>query len=205
MTRWNLLFVTAVALIAGSVHAVESPVFKTGSPTSQAFVEWVNGYGALGEDQSHVSAYVDSSPTHRIKTGSEAFVTLETLGGDSVHVSGTVSSVIPNADPQTGQSIVTIGLPRQTLPSRTYASVRIKLHSEKRLAVPTDAILMDEGKPSVFKSDGKDGFIKTPVVIGQQNPDFTEIKSGLAPGDTILIEGIMEWEANESGFGGEED
>lgn len=61
------------------------------------------------------------------------------------------------------------------------------------IAVPAEAIVKDaEGRAFVFSKKGgseEDGvYARTEVELGAGDEEFTEIKSGLFPGDTIVVE-----------------
>ncbi len=56
--------------------------------------------------------------------------------------------------------------------------------------VPNDALLLIEGKSSVFVKEG-DGFRLQPVERGRSNGAFTEIVEGLAPGQTYVSRGAF--------------
>lgn len=200
-TWMGLLFVLSSAAfpVAG---ADLGPVFQVGHPSRQPFSTWAYGYGALTHDREHVAAYFPGGASAHIRTGLQTKIR---LGTSESEIPGTVTDVLPEADPGTGQSIVTLRVAPQDLPARTYATVRIKLSSREALAVPTDAVVMEDGNPYVYKRDGKGDFDKVAVTIGEQSPSYTEIRHGLDVSDTVLVEGALEWEAQASGASEEGD
>ncbi len=58
------------------------------------------------------------------------------------------------------------------------------------LAVPRAAVILMEGSPTVFKVEG-DELHPQPVETGQIRGDWTEIRSGLAPGEEIVVQGVF--------------
>ncbi len=59
------------------------------------------------------------------------------------------------------------------------------------LAVPTEAILGDAANRFVYLDDGV-RFVPTPVEVGATDGAYTEIRSGLLPGDPIVTRGAYE-------------
>lgn len=74
--------------------------------------------------------------------------------------------------------------------------MRVEFHLITRtrpdvLAVPRGAVQGDGGNRFVFVSDVelKNAFVKSPVVVGSQNDQFTEIVSGVFAGDPVVTRG----------------
>ncbi len=183
-----------------------SPLFVTSRPVEHQFTRVATGYGAISQDRRHVAAYFSSGDTMKIKIGEAARVELLDSANKSEFMQGLVSGILRNADPKTGQSVVTITMMKKAnVPSRTYASIDITLSSRMSLAVPTTAVIVAAGKFLVFKQDEKGDFDKTKVTVGSQEPDFTEIKNGLSVSDTVLVQGALEWYQNLMGGGSNDD
>ena len=177
-----------------------SPLFVTGHPIEHKFTTIATGYGAISEDRRHVAAYFSSGDTTKIKIGATAEIELVDSVNKSDFIGGQVSGILRNADPKTGQSIVTITMAKTaSVPARTYVSIDITLSSRTSLAVPTTAVIVTAGKFLVFKRDEKGDYDKTEVTVGSQAPDFTEIKNGLSTNDTVLVQGAVEWYQNLTG------
>lgn len=193
-----LALITNFALAAGL-----SPLFQVGKLSRHSFSGQAAGYGALGEDQSHVAVYVSPKDAGLIHPGMTAEVRLGPPEGLAVSVAGEVSAVLPDADPRTRQAIVSIHIPDQSLSPRTYANALIQTRLRQALAVPSTAVLIRGGKAYVYKKVAEAEFEKTAVVLGEQGPDYTEIRSGLRESDEILIQGALEWAARETAKGGE--
>ncbi len=195
MRRCEVLSVMTIAIGAmwfAATGAALSPLFVTGNPTRHEFLTIATGYGALSEDRRHVAAYFSGADTKKIKIGEMAEV--ELMGKTTNRASGRVVSVWRNADPKTGQGIVTVALLNpSSLPARTYGSIDVTLSKRMSLAVPTTAVLILGGNTFVYEKANSGNFKKVHVVVGRQGPEFTEIKKGLKLSDTVLVQGALEW------------
>ncbi len=65
----------------------------------------------------------------------------------------------------------------------------VLLHTFKALAVPTDAVLIDEHGATVWKKVGKNHFESVAVQTGVETSSYTQITAGLNNGDTVVISG----------------
>ncbi len=200
---FRALIVGAVFSTSGANAAELSPLFKIGQPGWHSFSTTASGYGALGENQSHVAVYVSLAESRQVQVGAEADVRLGPPEGMVAAVTGRVTSILADADPTTGQAIVSIQIPLQREPARTYASASIQTTARRALAIPSSALLMIGGQPFVFRQKADNNFEKTPIVIGDQLMDFIEIKNGLKETDNILVEGAPEWAYKDSTAGDE--
>ncbi|RJO66817.1 MAG: efflux RND transporter periplasmic adaptor subunit [Myxococcales bacterium] len=73
-----------------------------------------------------------------------------------------------------------------------FAKVRLTLPTTAAaLAVPTAAILTDEGRDFVFINHKDDFFIRRPVVKGGEKDGLTEVKLGLNEGQMVVAEGAF--------------
>lgn len=194
----------SLGLIASAALAADlSPLFQVGKPSLHSFSTWAAGYGALGEDQSHVAVYVSPKDAVLIRAGMPAKVRLGPPEGLTVSVDGKVTSILADADPRTRQAIVSIVIPEQSMAPRTYANALIPTRMLAALSVPSTAIVVSGGKTYVYKKDNTGDFEQTEVHVGEQGPEFTEIRSGLRDTDDILIQGALEWAARDQMKGGD--
>jgi len=93
-----------------------------------------------------------------------------------------------------GKVVIEIENPEHKIKPGMFGSVRIQGEVYKNiLLVPRRAVIMRDDKPVVFvyQSNGEDqGLSKWFYVeLGRENEQFYEIKSGINPGDTIIVEG----------------
>ena len=207
MRCWMLFIACSLAAFssggtfAASSAAELSPLFVTGHPIQHEFLTVATGYGALSEDRRNVAAYFSGADSNKIKIGEHARV--ELMAKATTRETGRVVSVWRNADPKTGQGIITVTLAKQSsLPPRTYCSIDVTVLKRMSLAVPTTAVLILGGDTFVYKKTPNGNFKKTHVIVGTQGPEFTEIKKGLKLDDAILVQGALEWNQINSDDGG---
>lgn len=208
--RWiPSVFPVVICLVsAGGTPAAAaqlSPVFALGRPELERFRTEIQAYGAIAPDRSHVAVYAPARDAARIRAGLRGEVTLSPPGGQGRTVRGEVSTILKNADPKTGQAIVTLQIPRQSVPEHTFVQASIEVGARESLALPTTAVIIDQGKSFVYRRDpdGAEDFEKVEVQVGARNPSFTEILSGVGPRDVVLVEGAIEWRNQQQG--GDED
>lgn len=122
--------------------------------------------------------------------------------GDVIHLSapdgsalqGRVRAVSPGVDAATRTGTVYADLPAGLLQSRTlqagtYLEGRIDSGIQKVLAVPADAVLLRDGFPVVFVLDDKAQARLQRIETGERVDGFVEVKSGLAAGTQVVLEG----------------
>ena len=71
------------------------------------------------------------------------------------------------------------------------ATMFIKGRPEKRLAVPTAAIVRDENRDYVFLETGENRFSLRSVTLGADHEGMRQIVSGLAKGDRVVVDGAF--------------
>ena len=85
----------------------------------------------------------------------------------------------------------------------TFVTARIVTAEQPaKVAVPEAAIQRLEGRECVFVEDG-DGFVSRPIAIGATDGEWVEIRSGLEPGERIVVRGsfILKSELQKSEAG----
>lgn len=108
-------------------------------------------------------------------------------------IQGEVKAVAAGSDPRTGSYSVLIGWRDNCgglIRSGMSASVTVKAsRAEPVVVIPTAALVKREGRYGVFvEKDGR-AEVRT-VSIGRRSGVRTEILSGLAPGDLLLVSGL---------------
>lgn len=68
------------------------------------------------------------------------------------------------------------------------AGITLVFETREQLGVPSAALLVREGRPTVFVADAGRARARA-VEIGWQNDGWTEIRSGLSAGDRVIVEG----------------
>ncbi|BDG05103.1 efflux RND transporter periplasmic adaptor subunit [Anaeromyxobacter oryzae] len=105
---------------------------------------------------------------------------------------GNVEFVGPTMDERTRTVKVRVAAanPDAKLRAGMFASVRIFLPGqEEALAVPSAAVLSDEGRAFVFVHHHGDYWIRRPVEPGRRWVDWVEVRGGLAGGETVATDG----------------
>jgi len=138
-----------------------------------------------------VRAEVLESDFGKIATGAAVRVELPAFPGETF--AGTVSALGPEIDPGrgTGVAYVEIPNPDARLKPGMYARVEIAgaVHPD-RLSVPRDAVLERDRKLLVFRvADGRAEWQY--VETGLVSRDRIEVLSGVAAGDTVLVDGHL--------------
>jgi membrane fusion protein (multidrug efflux system) len=127
----------------------------------------------------------------RVRPGQRAELAVAALPGRTF--TGKVIACNPIIDPKTKTLRVTIEL--TNLPSSNslmpgmYATVRIQTETfADRLLVPKAALLVRDQRPVVFVA--QQGLAKWHYVdVEDENDQFIAIRSGIEPGDTVIVDG----------------
>ena len=106
-------------------------------------------------------------------------------------VSGEVDYIYPTFDARTrtGRVRVVVPNPSGALRPGAFASVTFAGDSERRLAVPTEAVLYSEDGARVVVALGGGRFEPRAIETGLSEDGFTEVRRGLSEGETIVASG----------------
>jgi RND family efflux transporter MFP subunit len=160
--------------------------------------EWATGLAVdlMDANSLEVVLDVDEIDIGGLAVGQQAVVTLETWPDEEL--TGELVSIAPKA--RSGTEIVTyqvhLSLDAGELPVRSGMTANAELVTASRegvLLVPNRAITADRqaGKYYVNLAQG-DTVAKTEVTIGLRDSKYTEITSGLAEGDQLVIGEVKE-------------
>ena len=102
-----------------------------------------------------------------------------------------IDYVYPTVDPKTrtGQARIVLDNRDGALRPGAYADISFEIEARPRLAAPSEAILRDARGAHVVMAMGEGRFMSIPVKTGAVAGGMTEILSGLAPGDAIVVSG----------------
>ena len=147
----------------------------------------------LDDRRMKVTVNVLEEDLVRIREGATAQVHVPALSDNETRgaVSGTVHSVNPQVDNESGTGRVTVAIPNpdEQLLAGLYATVRLETRRlSDRLVVPTDAVLVRQGRDLVFVVRN-DRAQWTYVELGTRSGDFVEITDGLQAGDLVTVDG----------------
>jgi HlyD family secretion protein len=175
---------TLAAPFAGIVTAVH---VSEGEFASGVVVE------LMDESSLEVVLEVDEIDVAELSIGQPATITLEAW--PDVQIESQLQAIAPSATTDPGSSLVTyeahLGLGATSLPVRAGMTANASLVTARRqgvLLVPNAAILVDRqaGKYSVnLVVDGSVQEVE--VTVGLHDDDYTQITSGLQPGDELWI------------------
>ncbi len=190
------------ALIAAAV--ITSPVDGAVSA-----VNVVNGFDAPAGDAIVVTtntlqvvADVVESDLNSVSIGQAATVTITAL---STEVTGKVSLIAPAATSSGSSSVVsypvtvTLDNPGAAVKAGMSSNVTITVaEAQNVIAVPSAAVKGTTGNYTVSVPDGNGGSTAKAVTVGLVTDSFTEIQSGIAEGDSVVI-GIVSSAAQAAG------
>ena len=76
-----------------------------------------------------------------------------------------------------------------TIKPGMFAEVIVTSDKTEGVVLPSASVLIRSGKPIVAVIDDNGNLVFRDVVIGVDNGELVEIKSGVEAGDTVVIEG----------------
>ncbi len=174
---------TIASPIAGTVVAANLAVgdsVTSGSSTANVIVQ--------GEGGFEVSTTIGIDRITHVEVGQAASVVPD---GSDTPLEGKVSSIgiVPDPNSSTTSYLVRIGLeqPGKALDNGATGTVSIVTQSARSaLAVPTSAVTTTGSRHTVEVLDG-DGTRQVAVQVGAVGGTWTEIKSGLSSGQTVVL------------------
>ncbi|MFN3330786.1 MAG: efflux RND transporter periplasmic adaptor subunit, partial [Pyrinomonadaceae bacterium] len=83
--------------------------------------------------------------------------------------------------------------PRGALRDGMFVEISIQSdEAQSQLAVPKRAIFNEQGQNFVFVFKGGETFEKRPILLGSEDLQYAEVKSGLQKGERVVVEGIYQ-------------
>jgi trimeric autotransporter adhesin len=168
--------------ISGTVVSVGFAVGDTVSANSSS-----DAISIIGTSSYEVQATLDSTQVPSVKVGQSAAVQVD---GDSGSVEGTVSQVGPVQSTSSGYDYpVVIALPSSDsgLHSGATADANISTGEvDNVVAVPTSAV-QTLGSRTFVTEISKGELIDKRISIGMVGNTYTQVKSGLTPGQSVVL------------------
>ena len=131
----------------------------------------------------------------RIQVGASAIVTVAAYPDESFEGTLTYIAAVVDKETRTVQARVEVTNLDGRLKPEMFATVAIRTiettrqgATVKALLVPTEAVVLMNGQPTVFIEDS-DGFEPRDVVLGQKLRGRLVVKSGLAAGERVVTAG----------------
>lgn len=192
---------TLVAPVAGLVTTVDVAVGDavTGSSGGASGGGGATGGGTattgsaqfviVGTDSWQVDVSVDDADVALIAVGDQAELTVD--GADAT-VFGTVSEIGLLPTSSSGVAAYPVSIQVTGSPDGVHdgVSADVSIVYERRtdvLTVPSAAVRTVDGQSVVLQEDAEGSQVETPVEVGETVGDVTEITSGLAEGDQVLV------------------
>ena len=172
--------------------SVELGEFTTPSPPGMPIPPVID---LIDPASIYVSAPMDEADSARIQPGQPARITVDSYPGRSFP--GRVQRIAPyvldreeqnrTVEIEAGFDEASPALAKLRLLPGTSADVEVILAArDDVLRVPTPALL-EGNRVLVVARDGRDGrLVERKLEIGLKNWDWTEVRSGLAPGDAVV-------------------
>lgn len=173
------------APIAGLISEVKIAVGQPVEP-GDTLVEIVN-LSTIEAD-----AAVPEHLVGKVQKGTKARMRVAAVPDEVFEVE--VAHLGASADPASGTLEAAFHVPNEDEKLRPGMRAEFSIITSSREnvpCVPKAAVLGDGASRFVFVKDFdlENAFIKTPVEVGQSNDEFTEIVSGLLPGDEVVTRG----------------
>jgi cobalt-zinc-cadmium efflux system membrane fusion protein len=128
--------------------------------------------------------YVYPRDAERLRVGQPAIV--RSLGGQSVR--STIEAVLPNADMMTQTIVAHVNLPNADgawRPGQAVEAQAVVASTQAPLAVRTRALQRFRDFTVVYARVGETYEVRM-LELGRQTPEWTEVLSGIAPGETYV-------------------
>ncbi len=110
---------------------------------------------------------------------------------DGMEIKGRIEFVNPEISPDTRINLIRVSIPNtgNLLKPGMPAYVLLKSTQRKTLTLPGDAVIRDGKGATVWLQTGRNTFKSVMVQTGLESDDRIEIKSGLVPGEVVVIKG----------------
>lgn len=134
-------------------------------------------------------AQVYTSQLALVNAGSVATVQLPDFEGKEIE--GRIEFMNPEINPDTRINLVRVTIPNANGQLRPGMPAYVLLKSPVRssLTLPVDAVIRDAKGATVWTKVGKNTFKSVMVETGLERDDRIEIRSGLKPGDMVVLTG----------------
>ncbi len=148
-----------------------------------------------------VVAHVPEALLGNIRSGLPVRITFAAFPGEVRE--GRIDYIFPTLDPEarTARVRVTLDNPGQRLRQGMFANVQILGAGGMALSVPSEAVI-DTGRRKIVIVRREGAFLPVEVVTGRDAGEWTQILSGIEPGQEVVASGqfLIDSEASLSGF-----
>ncbi len=138
-----------------------------------------------------ITASVPEEEAAGLKPGMEVHVVIPAL--PQKQIDGRLSYVAPIVDPATRTVEVRMDLPNRAgeLKPDELASMTFTGRSERKLTVPSSAVVREDNKDYVFVKSGEQKYVLRNVQLGDEQHDRRIVLSGLEPNESIVTDGAF--------------
>jgi len=173
---------------------VNAPLTGTVVDRNAVLGEYAQAYQALFTVADLSIVWVETNlydrDLARIAVGAPATVTISAYPGERFSGKVTYVGNIIDKETRTAVARVEVANPDGRLRPGLFANVDIDTASRQAaLRVPENAIVLLQGQATAFVAD-EDGFEPRPVEIGERQGGMVVVKSGLEPGDQVVVAGV---------------
>lgn len=184
---------TPAAGAALSALAVTAPFAGTVVEKTAVLGEYAQAYQPLFTVADLSSVWIETNLYDRdlgdVRIGARAAITVNAYPDQRFTGTLTYISSILDKDTRTAKARVEVANPEGLLKPGMFANVEIeKAGGRPRLRVPETALVLLQGQMTAFVANG-DGFEPRPVETGERNGGQIVVKSGLEPGDQVVVAG----------------
>jgi len=148
-------------------------------------------------DKLEIETSVSEAVINKIKVGDKVDVLVSSVSDEPFTGTITALSPAPAVGSLTYPMKVTLDNESALIKPGMFAEVVITSDkTENVIALPSGAVLIKSGKTVVATIEDNEKVVFKEVVVGVDNGELAEIKSGIAAGDTVVIEGQYYLEEN---------
>lgn len=194
--------------VGGASPGGGASIFTMVAPFAGTVVEKTAVPGALSEPAKPLFTVADLSTVWieasifekdlpRLARGASASVTVAAWPGAPSKGRVTYIASLMDKETRTVKARVEVPNPEGRLRPGMFANVAIAVPGETAaaaLVVPEDAVVLVEGKPTLFVKDGK-GFHARTVTPGERRVGRLEIRDGVKPGEQVVVAGAYDLKA----------
>jgi len=196
---FSICFLAAVAAVASDVRERTRPVNPAGTavsadqaqsltltltPASVRTVQtWLRTAGTVGDDNRKLSAVICSDDAKLLSAGQRARAT--PLESRSSMYQARVSRVTS----KDGCGVLELTLSGQARAGSRDYLLEVIVDRGELLSVPNEAIIEEEGRRLVYVQVGAAAYLPREITAGIQGELYTQILSGVEPGDQVVTIG----------------
>lgn len=179
-------------------HAVRSPISGTvierHISTGQSVEADLVAFRVANLDQLWVELAVYEQSLGSIRVGDE--VELEALSNPNQRIEGRIAHIAAQIDPNTRSADVRIAIDNKDRRLRPGQAVTAKIEASQAaaapvLSVPSTAVTVIDGQPTVFVSDSPTSVRAVPVQLGATNGERQQVTKGLTEGQVVAVRGVF--------------